>query len=268
MCRTFDVVDRLGVDRRDDGRLVHVAHQRDLALDGGGDVTVGAQHDRVGLDTDVAQGRDRVLGRLGLELTGGADVRQQRDVHDEDVVAADLVADLADGLQERQRLDVADGAADLGDDDVDVVGRHAADAVLDLVGDVRDDLHRVTEVLAAALLGDDRVVDLAGGDVGRAVQVDVEEALVVADVQVGLGAVVGDEHLAVLERVHRAGVDVQVRVELLHRDPKTARLQQRTQAGGRQALAEGGSDTPGDEDVLGRHGFGRHRQEGAPVVAR
>ena len=45
---------------------------------------------------------------------------------EEDVVAADLVADLADGLQERQRLDVADGAADLGDDDVDVVGRPCA----------------------------------------------------------------------------------------------------------------------------------------------
>ena len=39
------------------------------------------------------------------------------------VVAADVVADLAGGLEERQRLDVADRAADLGDDDVDVVGR-------------------------------------------------------------------------------------------------------------------------------------------------
>lgn len=249
-----DVVDRLGVDRGDDRGLVDVAHQRDLALDGGRHLAVGAQHDRVGLDADVAQRRDRVLGRLGLELTGRADVGEQRDVHDEDVVAADLVADLAHGLQERQRLDVADGAADLGDDDVDVVGRHPPDAVLDLVGDVRDDLHGVTEVLAAPLLGDDLRVDLAGGDVGRAVEVDVEETLVVTDVQVGLGAVVGDEHLAVLEGVHRARVDVQVRVELLHRDPQTARLEQRTQAGGRQALAEGRSDTPGDEDVLGRRG--------------
>ena len=69
-------------------------------------------------------------------------------------------------------------------------------------------------------------VDLAGGDVGRAVQVGVEEALVVADVEVGLGAVVGDEDLAVLERVHRAGVDVEVGVELLHRDAQPAGLEQ------------------------------------------
>ena len=80
---------------------------------------------RVGLDADVAQRRHRVLGRLGLELARRADVRQQRDVQEEDVVAADLVAHLADGLEERQRLDVADRAADLGDDDVDVGPGHA-----------------------------------------------------------------------------------------------------------------------------------------------
>ena len=72
------------------------------------------------------------------------------------------------------------------------------------------------------------------------------------DVEVGLGAVVGDEHLAVLERVHRAGVDVEVRVELLHRDPQPARAEQATEAGGRESLAERGGDAPGDEDVLGR----------------
>ena len=43
-----------------------------------------------------------------------------------------------------------------------------------------------------------------------------EEALVVTDVEIGLRAVLGDEHLAVLERVHRAGIDIEVWVELLH----------------------------------------------------
>jgi hypothetical protein len=50
----------------------------------------------------------------------------------------------ARGLQERQRLDVADGAADFGDDHVDVIGSLGAHAVLDLVGDVRDDLHALS----------------------------------------------------------------------------------------------------------------------------
>jgi len=72
-----------------------------------------------------------------------------------------------------------------------VVVAHGPDAVLDLVGDVRDDLHRVAEVLAASLSRDHRAVDLTGRDVGRATEVFVEEAFVVADVQVGLCPVVG-----------------------------------------------------------------------------
>jgi hypothetical protein len=48
----------------------------------------------------------------------------------------------------------------------------------------------------------------------------------VADIQVGLGSVLRHEHLAVLERAHRARVDVQVRVELLRLHSQAARLQQ------------------------------------------
>ena len=74
----------------------------------------------------------------------------------------DVLAHLADGLQERQRLDVADRAADLHDDHVRApVAGDPPDALLDLVGDVGDDLDRAAEVVAAALLGDDRLVDAA-----------------------------------------------------------------------------------------------------------
>ena len=44
---------------------------------------------------------------------GRVDVRDERDVEVEHVLGADLAAELADRLEERQRLDVADGAADL-----------------------------------------------------------------------------------------------------------------------------------------------------------
>jgi hypothetical protein len=78
----------------------------------------------------------------------------------------DVLAHLADRLEEGQRLDVADRAADLDDDHVgSAVARDAPDPLLDLVRDVRDDLDRAAEVVAAALLGDDRLVDAAGRDV-------------------------------------------------------------------------------------------------------
>ncbi len=164
----------------------------------------------------------------------------QRHVHEEDVLAAELVTDLSRGFDERLRLDVAHRAADLGDDHVGLgrLGRLQAHAALDLVGDVRDDLHGVAEVLPAALAGDDLRVDLAGRDVGRLAQLDVEEALVVADVEVGLGPVVGDEHLTVLERVHRARIHVQVGVELLHDDAQSTRREKVAEACRRQALTE------------------------------
>ena len=71
------------------------------------------------------------------------------------------------------------------------------------------------QVVALPLLVQDVPVDLAGGQVGVLVQVLIDEALIMAQVQVGLGAVVGDEHLAVLEGAHGAGVHIDVGIQLL-----------------------------------------------------
>jgi hypothetical protein len=70
-------------------------------------------------------------------------------------------------------------------------------------------------VVAPALAADDGVVDPAGGDVRGPARVGVGEALVVAEVEIGLGAILGHEHLAVLIRRHGPGVHVDVRIELL-----------------------------------------------------
>ncbi len=184
---------------------------------------------------------------------GIRDEGDERDVDVEHVLGPDLAPELADRLEERLRLDVADRAADLGDDDVGVGDlRDGADARLDLVRDVRDHLHGRAEVLALALAAEHAVPDRAGGVVRGAGEVLVDEPLVVADVEIGLGAVLGDEHLAVLERAHRSRVDVQVRVELLHLHLEAARLQQTAERRGGDSLAEGRDDATGDEHVLRR----------------
>ena len=67
-----------------------------------------------------AQLLDRVLGRLGLQLLRRGDVGHQGEVDEHAVLAADLLGELPDGLEKRQALDVADGAADLHDNDVGV----------------------------------------------------------------------------------------------------------------------------------------------------
>ena len=77
-------------------------------------------------------------------------------------------------------------------------------ALFDLVGHVRDHLDGLSEVVASPLLGYHRRVDEPGRGVRVAVKVLVDEPLVVTEIEVGLSPVLGDEDLAVLERVHRA----------------------------------------------------------------
>src|SRR5205807_6335575 len=107
------------------------------------------------------------------------------------------------------------------------------------------------QILALPLLVDDVEVDAAGGGVVVARHLRAAEALVVAEIEIGLAAVVGDVDLAVLEGAHRPGVDVDVRVELEVGDLQPAVLQQGAQAGRREALAQRGDDAAGDEDELG-----------------
>lgn len=164
-------------------------------------------------------------------------------------VSPDLVPELPNGLEEREGLDVADGAADLDDLDVRLLRLgERPDPLLDLVGDVRDDLDGLAQVVAAAFFREDARVDGPGREVRTPVQVLVEEPLVMPEVEIGLRAVVEDEHLAVLERVHRAGVDVDIGVELLDDDLRSASFEQTTEGGGGDALAESRSDSARDED--------------------
>ena len=246
------LVDAGYVARGDDGALLDVAEEGDLALHLLRQKAVGAAEQDVGLDSDGEQLFDGVLGGLGFELSGGGDEGDEGDVDEERVLAAMLLAHLADGFEEGKRFDVADGAADFADDDIDIV-RDFFHRGFDFVGDVRDDLHGFAEIVAAALLGDDLLVDAAGGEVVIAGEAGVGEALVVSQVEIGLGSIVGDEDLAMLEGRHGSGIDVEIGIELLQADAQAAALQKATNAGSGQSLAERRDDAAGYEDVLSRH---------------
>src|SRR5882724_10710076 len=133
--------------------------------------------------------------------------------------------------------DVADRAANLHDDDVHAVGNFLDDG-LDFVGDVRDDLNGLAEVIAAALFGENGFVDAAGGPVIVAGKFGVGEALVVAEIEVGFGAVFGDKDFAVLKGAHRTGIHVQVRIAFLQGDFETATFEETTNRGGCYAFSQ------------------------------
>ncbi len=131
-----------------------------------------------------------------------------------------------------------------------------ADATLDLVGDVRDHLHRAAEVVAAPLLADHVFVDAPGGKVVAPGGGHAGEAFVMTQIEIGFGAVAGHEHLAVLERAHGAGIDINVGVELDQGDLESPGFQHGRQRGGGDALAQGGHHAAGDEDESGHAGMG------------
>ncbi len=75
-------------------------------------------------------------------------------------------------------------------------------------------------------------------------------------VQVGLRAILRYIALAVLVGVQRAGVHVDVRVQLLDRDREATGLQQFGERRAHNALAQAAGNAAGNENVLGG---ARHR---------
>ena len=111
-----------------------------------------------------------------------------------------------------------------------------------------NDLHRVAEVIPPPLLLDDRTIDLARRQVVRSDEALAEEALVVPQVEVGLRAVVEDENLTVLVRIHRASIDIQVGIDLEDRHGDPPRFQQATERGGRNSFSEAGNHAAAHHD--------------------
>ena len=64
------------------------------------------------------------------------------------------------------------------------------------------------------------------------------EALVVAEVQIGLRAVIGHKDFAVLKRAHGARINVEVRIAFLQGDFETATFEETADRGGSYAFSE------------------------------
>ncbi len=232
-----DFVHRADVLRRNYGVLVHVAEQSDLILHVGWERTFGAAEQNIGLDADGPQLLDAVLGRLGFEFLRGIDPRHQRHVDEDAVIAADFMPNLSNSFEKRQRFDVTHGAADFADHDVHFAGQFL-DGGLDFISDVRNHLNRLAEIVAAPFALDDLLVDAAAGQIVRAGERRVGETLVVAEIEIGLRAIVRYEDFAVLEGTHGSRVDIQVGVEFLKRDGEAAAFEQAADRRGRNAFAE------------------------------
>ena len=190
-------------------------------------------------DADFAQLGDGLLRGLRLQFARRLDERHIGDVQKNRVVVADFERELADGFEKRQALDVAGRAADFRDDDVGLgFFREDMDAVFDFVRDVRNHLNGLAEIFSLALVVEHGLINLAAREIVQARELYVGEALVMAEVEVRLRAVVEHINLAVLIWRHRARIHIEIRIEFLERDLEAAIFEQRAERGGRQTFAE------------------------------
>ena len=236
----------------------HIAEEGDLLLNAGVDGIIGAQNDGVGLDADPPQVAYAVLGGFGFQLFAGAQIDQPGQVDVDGILVAHILAHLADGFQKGLAFDVADCAADLYQHHIRLAHPpHLADVPFDFVGHVGDRLDCAAQIVAPSLFADDVVVDFAAGDIAQFVQVFVDKALIVAQVQVSFCAVLGDKDFPVLVGGHCAGVHVQVGVEFHGRHPNAPGFQNAPDGGDCHPFANPGDDAAGDKNVFGhcKHTF-------------
>ena len=92
-----------------------------------------------------------------------------------------------------------------------------------------DDLNRATAIIAAALLIQNRPVNLSGCNIGLLRQALIDKTLIVSQIKVCLSTVVGNENFAVLYRVHGSRIDIDIGIKLLHCHAVSAHFQKTSQ---------------------------------------
>ena len=197
--------------------LRYVTEQSNLVLDGLIQRMLTSADDDIRLDAHALQILNTGLGGFGLQFLRSAQIRNQRYMDQNRIVMADFMLELTNGLQERLALDITYGTADLDDGDTGLIIRKiAVETALDLIGDMRDDLYRTSAVITTTLFLQYGPVYFTGGDIGILIQVLIDETLIMSQIQIGLCTIFCDEYLAMLDRVHGAGINIDIRIEFLH----------------------------------------------------
>ena len=78
----------------------------------------------------------------------------------------------------------------------------------------------------------------------------MRESLVVAEIQIGFGAVVGNEYFTMLKRTHGARIDVQIRIEFLQSDTKAAAFEEAPDGRRSDSLPQRRNHAARDENIL------------------
>ena len=123
----------------------HIAENRQLLAQLLINRMLGAAHKNLRLNANLTQLRHRLLRRFRLQLARRLDVRHQRHVNKQYIVATCLEGKLTQRLKKWQAFNVPSRPANFRDDDIRPRSSpDFANAVLDLVGHMRNHLDRLS----------------------------------------------------------------------------------------------------------------------------
>ncbi len=200
---------------------------------------VGAAHQDIRPQPHILQLLHTHLGRFRLHLPGSLQVRNQGYMNQYGILPANLELELPDGLQEGLALNIPHRSPDLNDGDGLLLFRYClVDPVLDLIGDVGNHLDSAPAVIPMAFLVQHGPVDLSRGHIGIGIQALIDKPLVMSQIQVCLRAIICNEHLPMLNRIHGTGIHIDIGIELLHGNVVSPGFQQPPQGCRRDSFSQ------------------------------
>ena len=113
-----------------------------------------------------------------------------------------------------------------------MVASTGVNPALNFVSNMGDDLNRTTQIVATALTTQNRLVNLAAGEVIILGHFGTQETFIVTKIQISLGSVLGNIDLTMLIRTHGSRINIEIGVELKNGDTQTSGLEHSTQRSG------------------------------------
>ena len=198
-------------------RVGDITEQSNLILDTLIQRMFATTYDDVRLNTHSLKLLNACLSRFGLHLLRCAQVRNQCNMNKDSILSAYFMLELTNGFQKRLTFDITYSSADFNDRDAHIrICEITVETTLDLIGNMRDDLYSTSTIVTTAFLLQYAPVNLTGGHVRVFIKTFIDKSFIMTQIKVCFSTIISDKNFTMLNRVHGSGVDIDIRIELLH----------------------------------------------------
>src|SRR5215813_12095945 len=111
------------------------------------------------------------------------------------------------------------------------------DAILDLISNMGNDLNSATQIFSPAFFSNYRSIDLTSCHIISLMSRLIGKALIMSQIEIGLGTIISDKDLAMLIGGHCTRININVGIELHERDGNPTVFEETSQRGNANTFA-------------------------------